>query len=155
MRHLFSLISIVFTIAIVGMAQNTTRPNLEPEITTAGQPTEFTDSLIVDSSLISISGYDKPLRATKETFFVSNKYACDITAISITFNYYDMQGRQLHAVTQEITQEIPSGETRQLYIPSWDKQQAFYYYLSPQPRRSATPYKVEYRINYVRLRQHP
>lgn len=148
------LLILSFSIAALPLsAQRTTRPNLEPQPVADNNPVEFTDSIIADTSLISISGYDKPLRATRETFFVTNRYACTITAITITFNYYDLQGRQLHAVTRSIKYEIPPGETRQLYIPAWDKQQAFYYHLSPQPRRSATPYTVKYDISAVTLRQ--
>ena len=38
------------------------------------------------------------------------------------------------------------GETQLVSIKSFDVQRLFYYYAGPQPRKSATPFQVAYRL---------
>ena len=145
----YSIVILALTIAIFNcLAQRTTRKNLKLK--------EVADTTIVcdtlrntDTHIIEISGYDKPLNSNKETFFVSNRGEATIVSIGITLNYFDSQERQLHKTTKTIHCSIPPGETRLLSIPSWDKQNSFYYHRSAQPRRQATPYSVTHSIDFV------
>ncbi len=147
MRTLFVILTLV-TLAFNCDAQRTTRKNLK--LKEIADTTVVCDTIITATdSLVAIKGYDKPLNSTKETFFATNKGKSAIVGINITFNYFDNQNRQLHQVTKTINCSIPPGETRQLSISSWDKQKAFYYYRSPQPRRQATPYNVTHSIDFV------
>lgn len=147
MRTLFVILTFLM-LAFNCDAQRTTRSRLTVK-------KEYISTTLGDTiknptaDIIKISGYDKPLNSTKETFFTTNNGERTIVGINITFNYFDNQNRQLHQVTKTINCSIPPGETRQLSISSWDKQKAFYYYRSPQPRRQATPYSVTYNINYI------
>lgn len=147
MRTLF----VILTLLMLGFncdAQRTTRKNLKAKKMV--ETTVVCDTITsAPDSVVAIKGYDKPLNSTKETFFATNKGERTIVGINITFNYFDNQNRQLHQVTKTINCSIPPGETRQLSISSWDKQKAFYYYRSPQPRRQATPYKVSHNINFI------
>lgn len=138
----------ILVVALNCLAQRTTRKNLKLQ--------EITDTTIVCDTLtnvltdiVVISGYDKPLTSHYETFFTTNKGNTTITAINITFNYFDNKKRQLHSATKNINCTIPPGETRQLSVSSWDKQKSFYYYRSAKPRRQATPYSVTHRINFI------
>lgn len=148
------LISILFLLATILCceAQRTTRSGLKLK------KIENVDSVAIiaidtlknsDTHIVEISGYDKPLSSHLETFFVTNNGNALITCIDITFNYFDRKNRQLHSATHTIDCRIPSGETRQLSISSWDKQKSFYYHRSAKPRRQATPYSVTHTINYV------
>lgn len=147
MRYIIVILALT-TAVFNCIAQRTTRKNLKLK--------EVADTIAVCDTLtnpltdiVVISGYDKPLTSHYETFFATNKGNTTITAINITFNYFDSQKRQLHSATRNIACLIPAGETRQLSISSWDRQKAFFYYRSPQPRRQATPYSVTHSINFV------
>lgn len=145
---LYSIILILCAIAINCSAQRTTRKNLKPinnhAVTIAGDTIRD-----ISANLLKITGYDKPLNSNKETFFASNNGTSTITAMNITFNYFDSQNRQLHSASHAIECSIPPGETRQLSVSSWDKQKSFFYYRSAKPRRKATPYSVTHTINFV------
>lgn len=147
MKSIFIVIMISF-LSGVCFAQRTTRKNLklkeEYSATIKGDTIKNPDS-----DILKISGYDKPLSSHYETFFVTNNGNKTITAINLTLNYFNRNGRQLHSITKTIDHTIPPGETRQLSLSSWDKQNAFYYYRSPQPRRQATPYSVTHSINFA------
>lgn len=132
-------------------AEQTTRKRLKPKSIQSEIIACSYDTIVPDSTKIIIAGYDKPLSSRHEAFFVTNHYDKELKVLEITFNYYDLSGRQLHSITKTINCEIPAGETRQLHIPSWDKQFSFYYYLSPRPRRQATPFIVKHTINKTLL----
>lgn len=93
---------------------------------------------------VDINGYDKPLRSRRETFFVTNNSARDVTGLAVNINYYDSSRRQLHSRRARINVSIPAGETRQASLRSWDEQQSFYYVHSAVPSRvsQATPFEV-------------
>ena len=91
------------------------------------------DTIVADSGTILFSGYEKTLRATRETVFVTNLLEeKEVEAISFTITYTDNAGRLLH----------PAGETRKVDFPTWDGQMTFYYTGSPRPRVPAIPYEV-------------
>ncbi len=124
--------------------RSTTRKIVGREVP-AAQP----DSIPADSSAIRFSGYDKPLRATKETVFVTNNSPLTICALSFTSQYVDTSGRQLHLVRRKINVDIPPGETRRIDYRSWDVQNSFYYIGSRRPRTSAIPFDIRISPDYV------
>ena len=149
------LFVVIFSIIIIGLsasAQRTTRKGLKVKPSTDSIAIAKSDTLInASTSVIELSGYDKPLSSHLETFFVTNKGCNTVKAINITFNYFDRKNRQLHSVKKTIDCSIPPGQTRQISTPSWDKQKSFYYYRSAKPRRQATPYSITHTINFVVL----
>lgn len=144
MRRL-PLILAIATIALTAASakkQRTTRGSLRADnVERSVSP----DSLIpLRYADISLAGYDKPLRARRETIFATNTSpdSLSVKSIKLTITYSDSRGRQLHRRSVWIEAEIPPGQTRQLSFPSWDSQQSFYYRLSRQPRSVATPYDI-------------
>lgn len=135
-------------------AQRTTRRGIRHKAQAQATVTAAADTIFSPAdSLVSLSGYDKPLRSRRETFFVTNTSPQRISAVNITLEYFDSSGRQLHSRTITIPTDIPAGETRKVDTPSWDTQLTFYYRESP-PARVATrcyPYSVTSRINYILL----
>ncbi len=150
MRYLSVIILFAIVTSLYGTnSDRTTRSRLrvKPVEDAAVADTENRyDTIAPDSQKIIVAGYDKPLTSRKETFFVTNGYDRAIAALEIELKYYDMSGRQLHSANRWISCDVPQGETRQLNIPSWDKQLSFYFYQSVKPRRQATPYKVSCRV---------
>lgn len=103
---------------------------------------------------IRCSGYDKPNAATRETFFVTNLDSVGIAGVALEFEYFDSGDRQLHRAAHTVMADIPAGETRAVSVPSWDRNNAFHYYLSQAPaRRRSTPYKVRSKVEYVLRRR--
>lgn len=100
-----------------------------------------TFSLPLDS--VIFSGYDKPATATKEAFLVTNKTDVRLLEITVSVTYKDMKDRMLHKRSSTVKCNIPPGETRKLEFPTWDSQMSYYYFRSAEPKRTATPYKVE------------
>lgn len=149
-----SIVVLALALAAASMAlgQNTLRKQrlkAEPRGLTA------TDSAVCDTvtapESVAMSGFDKPLRSTRETVFVTNHDTLTVRAVNFTATYTDMTGHQLHRASHEAVVDIPPGETRNVAVKSWDVQKAFYYYKNPpsRPRTSATPFKVKIIINYI------
>lgn len=146
-KALLIIAAILATTAARG--QRTTRPSLKVDIAA-------TQSVVADtiaSPEISISGYEKTLRSTKECLLATNQCADTISAIGITIDYLDMQGRQLHRRAIELTPSDPMapGQTRQFQFKSWDSQRVWYYRLSEprRPKGQATPYDVKVTVDYA------
>lgn len=100
-------------------------------------------SFVLPVDSVVFSGYDKPAAATKEAFLVTNKTDVTLCGITVSITYKDMKDRMLHKRSSTIKCSIPPGETRKLEIPTWDSQMSYYYFRSAEPKRTATPYKVE------------
>lgn len=144
-RRLLLLIAVLLSLAASGAVRKTTRPRLKvsPEVVDVNR-VAMSDTIAVDSTLLVHSGYDKPLRSTVETMFITSRLdSATVTAVEIAIRYLDMKGRQLHERRQWVDVTIPPGETRLVTLPTWDRQQSFYYHRSRRPRyATATPYTV-------------
>lgn len=102
-----------------------------------------TDTVAAVAGEFVVSGYDKPLRSTGESFFVTNRSDRPVTAIELKLCYFDTNGRQLHERTVWVAVSLPARATRRVDISSWDKRQTFFYVKGVQPRRDgATPFDV-------------
>ncbi len=140
----------VIAAALPSEAQRSTRQRLKSApaaAATANAPydTIFTEA---DSTAFAFSGYEKTLRSTRESFYVSNHTDSVIDRITVEVTYLDMQGRMLDRRTADIDITIEPSETRKAELRSWDSQKVMYYYRSPKPRSSAqaTPYKLKIRL---------
>lgn len=100
------------------------------------------DTVAASGTEVRFSGYEKTLRSTRETVFLTNLSGRELDRVIFHITYFDAQGRQLHKVRKNLYAGIPPGETRRLDFPTWDRQFAFYYIRSPRPRVSAIPYNV-------------
>lgn len=150
--HSISAIIISLTLAFSGLsaiAQKTTRKGLRVEsgkIESTYNRTATADTIAGDSisSHISVAGYDKPLRSSRESFFITNNTSYPICGLKLKIEYLDIHGRTLHQREVYISIDIPVGATRQASTKSWDIQKSFYYKLSPKPKRSdGTMYDVK------------
>lgn len=129
---------------------NTLRPRLRP-ITAVAEAAAAPDTLrgaVCDS--IHLNGYDKPLRASVETMFITNGLADSISAVGITVEYLDLKGRKLHSRSECVRVELTPGDTRMVQLPTWDKNHSFFYAGGQHPRTSGvTPYRVRLSANYI------
>lgn len=136
-------------IAAAGSPDRTTRRGLRPlpdNGLTRHTTREGHDTVTPSPGMIGVSGYDKPLRSTKETLLITNRSSRTLISAQLRITYLDAHGRQLHEATIWLDTDIPPGETRQLKFKSWDVQRTFYYRLTGRPRRSdGTLYDVSIR----------
>lgn len=152
MKKILILIAVLATATV--FAQRTTRPKLTAASngsTSLSGTTAQPYSLNPDVDSFRIAGYDKPLRSRRETFFASNYTSGTVGKVAVTITYLDENGRMLHSRQIAIPCEIPTEETRNLSIPSWDEQQSFYYIRSTVPTRvaQATPYDVTIAVDTI------
>lgn len=166
MKSRFSLLvfiaAAVSTLAFIvsdASAQRTSRGRLS----TADAPASQAETRIPEAKAVlspsavdfKVSGYDKPLRSRRETFFAANHLPeGTVERVAATITYLDASGKMLHKRSVSINCDIPSGETRNLSTPSWDKQQSFYYVRSAVPVHAskATPYDVTIEIDTLFVR---
>lgn len=166
MRICGALITTAVTAALLlpatSEADNTLRGNklkpkremLDPNYSNC-PPTLATDTVrLPDKGMIELSGYDKPLRTSRETMLVTNLSDRGLHSMAITINYVDMQNRQLHTRTDTINADVPAGETRMVKVATWDTQHSYYYHAGQQPRTSyVTPYDVRVKVEFAVFRK--
>ena len=161
MKRISIFIALAFTlVAPMLVAQRTTRANLRPAQPQTAESSEAPApyALVTPGvETLRVSGYDKPLRSRRETFFVTNHAESEAVRLALTIEYLDASGRQLHKRSAAVDCEIPAGETRNLSLPSWDKQQSFYYTHSTVPTRTeqATPYDVRISVDTLYVKMAP
>lgn len=127
----------------------TTR-NVKPAATTELPVGPQPGYLIPEGEVASLTGYDKPLRSSRESLFVVSSFPDTIVGLIINLTYFDMGGHRLHSRDVEIETKVPPGESQRIEFPSWDTQKSFYYKLSaPLRSTNGTPYDVKAEI--VRL----
>jgi hypothetical protein len=151
MKKLIILASLLIVASNLIIAkQRSTRKNLKQSETTVvepSQPSIYADTICGDTvaKIITISGYEKPLRSRHETMLVTNNdSARTVTTLTLNITYSDMQGRTLHSRTVTSSLTVPPLSTRLLDLKSWDVNTLFYYHVNPPVRTSsqATPYRV-------------
>lgn len=93
---------------------------------------------------VTVSGYEKPLRASKETVLVTNRDSVRaLDELTLLIEYKTTDGRMLHKRTVTVYPLVEPGETRLVTFPTWDVNRLFYYHFNqPRTNSQATPYTV-------------
>ena len=129
----------------------TTRKNLRStEVPVAVMDTAdglLPDSLAqVDPGAVTLKGYSKRASDSKESFMITNNTDHRMSAVRLLLRYTTMQGEMLTQRSVTVPVSLMPGETKMVSVKSFDVQRLFYYYAGPQPRKSATPFQVAYRL---------
>lgn len=151
MQRFFIILVVIFSLLSGGEAgarTKTTRPKPKAE---KAAKTDFSANLsAVDTCLDSliVSGYDKTAGASKESFFITNHTPDTIQGICVEIKYFTLDRGMLHSRSENLATLLPPGETRRLDIPSWDRQNVFYYFKNTASGKAKgkTPYIVKMRI---------
>lgn len=147
------ILTMALTFALIAMADDTRSRRLRPmpEANPQQAATESGDTLRAPlCEEVTLAGYDKPLRASRETFLATNGLDVPITAIGIEIRYCDLEGRTLHERRVDCRAIIPAGGTRLISFRSWDANRSFFYCHGPSPRVSGvTPYDIVAKVTYV------
>lgn len=118
------------------------RPEAYSSSLRSDNETIYGDTVAAPIKFLSFCGYEKSLRSSKETLFISNNSDSTVTAVIFTISYIDTSARKIHTRKVRHNGEIPPRETRRIDIPSWDTQKTYYYLKGETPRKSATPYDI-------------
>ncbi len=143
----FPMFVLALSLALAASPQRTTSRKLRPaelpaaDASVASPPDTL--SLAGDTVSARFYGYEKTLRASKETLFLLNATGQDASEVRFTIVYFDASGREIHRRRVTRRTGIPAGKTIRLDIPSWDTQKTYYFSGGPRPRISATPYTVK------------
>lgn len=136
--------------SVSAQKQRTTRKNLTVDKRYAATATQsWCDTVTATTGLMTVSGYEKPLRSVRESAMFTNESDRTVCGLTLDLSYADMKGRELHRRSVKLECDIPPGATRQIYWPTWDRQFTFYYHRSPKPRGLATPYDVTCRVDTI------
>lgn len=158
MKQINSLLAIVFvallTVSAAPRRQSTIAKGLKPAETVV--PTSGIDSVVAPGrSLITVDGYQKVLRAYRESMFVVNHTSDTLVGLRLDITYTTPAGVQLHRRQKTVECIVPPGERRNITIPSWDTQRQFYYIGSPRPKRAkGSPYAADIKVAAAYFSKH-
>ncbi|MDE6288768.1 MAG: hypothetical protein K2M00_08305 [Muribaculaceae bacterium] len=147
------IVMLLFSTAAVAQNMRRPTPRAGRRAAPVSAPVELSRDTVVSpmTDSISIAGFEKPLRAMKETMFITNNTGEPVIDVGLDMVYTDLKGRMLHRATHNVEAAIPAGETRRVELRSFDTSGLFYYRLSPVPARAAnaTPFDVKVTVTYI------
>lgn len=150
MRLLLLLLTIALAVilSLEGVrGDNTLRRNLKVAPSAPSEREAVIPDTLRQPADIILSGYDKPLTASREVLLVTNNSPRTITGLRVSITYLDLSGRELHTALVDLDIVVPPDATRRVTFPSWDTQKSFYYHLGKKPRTAnVTPYSVNCRV---------
>lgn len=100
----------------------------------------------VDPDGIVMKGFSKRASDTNESFFLTSRLTHRVSSVRLLMRYTTMDGTLLHERKVVVPIDLPPGATRLVQVKTFDRQRMFYYYGGPKPRKSATPFRVAYRL---------
>ena len=106
------------------------------------------DSLLrdIEPNAVTLKGFSKKASDSRESFFVTNNTNHRISHVRLLLRYSLINGEMLHERVATVEVDLKPRETRLVAIKTFDLQRLFYYYAGPKPRKSATPFKVSFRL---------
>lgn len=145
----FVAVTVAFTCTYAA-GQSTRRKNLRAHHETAQKHTSTNDvDTITDvdsiAAIAKLYSFQKTVASRVESIMISNLSDSDtIIAVEVDLNYRNTAGEQLNRRTATFTAEVPPGETRHATVPSWDRQQLFYFVETPpaRPTQRTAPFTV-------------
>ncbi len=148
---LLVLLMMLLCISTIDARTRTTRKNLQslevPVVALESNDGLLPDSLVdIDPNAVTLKGYSKRASDSKESFFITNNTAHRMSAVRLLLRYTTMNGEMLTQRAVTVPVSLKPGETKLVSIKSFDIQRLFYYYAGPQPRKSATPFQVAFRL---------
>ena len=148
---LLSILLMLLCVNSLDARTRTTRKNLR-SIEVPVMAIEPSDGLLpdslaqVDPDAVTLKGYSKRASDSKESFFITNNTSHRMSAVRLLLRYSTMNGEMLTQRQVTVPVSLKPGETKLVSIKSFDVQRLFYYYAGPQPRKSATPFRVAFRL---------
>ena len=125
LRSIFLVLFIPVTLSLTADKVSTTRKHLRlsPAISCPRDSAVLlADTIPHPVGVLRFCGYEKSLRAPRETIFIENlSDSSTIEKINFTIDYFDTSARLIHSRTLWQSIEIPPHQARRIDIPTWDK----------------------------------
>ena len=93
-----------------------------------------------------MKGFSKRASDSKESFYLTSRLTHRISSVRLLMRYMIMDGSVLHERRIVVPVDLKPGETKLVSVKTFDVQHQYYYYGGNKPRKSATPFKVAYRL---------
>lgn len=150
-RLLFCVIFVMILSVILPARVRTTQKQLHSATATVQQlETAEVDSVDIVAGVnpdgIVMKGFSKRASDSKESFFLTNRLSHRVSSVRLLLRYTTMDGSLLHERRVVVPVDLKPGETKLVSVKTFDVQRMFYYYGGSKPRKSATPFKVAYRL---------
>ena len=179
---LWVAVALVCVAGVDASAQKTTRRGKLVPIPVAPAETAVTDTVTADSLLsqIELTGYEKPLRARRESLFVTSRLPMPVSSIKLRIDYMTMDGVPLHSRELDLDVNLPAAQQnlsaapdkpatcytqvavgelrpsvsevrRMVTFKSWDVNNLFYYHLNVPARTSTQGTPYRVRLTPIKL----
>lgn len=148
-RLIFLTLLMVIVVVAMGRTRTTqTQLKNNSQIVEQIPDASVPDSLLLElePNAVTLKGYSKKASDSRESFFVTNNTNHRISHVRLLMRYSQMNGEMLHERIATIEVDLKPRETRLVTVKTFDVQRLFYYYAGPKPRKSATPFKVAFRL---------
>lgn len=139
MRPALFLVALSFA-AFTAAGQHLARPKAKVRPVETVQATHSAYTL--PANCVRITGYDKPLRARRESMIVTNCGDQPFDSVRLTMTYTDDRGTLLNTRTITVAARLEPGKAKSVSIRSWDVNNSYYYFLTPPARAAGTPYRL-------------
>lgn len=150
MRLVFIILLAVVAVSAMGRIRTTQRHLHSSAAVVQTIATSEVDSADAMSEVnpegIVMKGFSKRASDTRESFYVTSRLSHRVSSLRLLMRYTTMDGKLLHERRIVVPVDLKPGETRQVSVKSFDAKRQFYYYGGAKPRKSATPFKVAYRL---------
>lgn len=150
MRYLALIMVVLLSMSAMGRVRTTQR-----QLHSAAAVVQTIDAVDVDSvdlaagvdpDGIIMKGFSKRASDSKESFFLTSRLSHRISSVRLLMRYMTLDGNVLHERRIVVPVDLKPGETKLVSVKTFDVQHQFYYYGGNKPRKSATPFKVAYRL---------
>lgn len=148
-RLIFLTLLMVIVVVAMGRTRTTqTQLKNNSQIVEQIPDASVPDSLLLElePNAVTLKGYSKKASDSRESFFVTNNTNHRISHVRLLMRYSQMNGEMLHERIATVEVDLKPRETRLVTVKTFDVQRLFYYYAGPKPRKSATPFKVAFRL---------
>ncbi len=102
--------------------------------------------LVFDETAISMSGFDKRMSDTKESFLLRNNTPYHLSRVVIKFVYSFPDGTMIDSRERVVECDLMPRATRRCEIPSFDTSRNYYHVDSPPTRTAGRPFKVSFQL---------
>ena len=150
MRYLALIMVVMLSLSAMGRVRTTQR-----HLHSAAAVVQTIDAVDVDSVDLALDvnpdgivmkGFSKRASDSKESFYITSRLTHRISSVRLLMRYMTMDGNVLHERRVVVPVDLKPGETKLVSVKTFDAQHQYYYYGGNKPRKSATPFKVAYRL---------
>lgn len=117
---------------------------VERIVTQAGDTTSMADALTVNPDGVELRGFMKRASDLRESFLITSRLPHRVSAVRLLLRYTTLNQELITERKVTVPVTLNPGETRRVWISSFDRARAYYFYADSKPRKVASPFKVAF-----------